>query len=150
MVINYPYCVQVKGGQCCLYHRHGPMLASHLVAFLPFPPLLQQVVDVPNPSTNSGAIDWAGLANGDTRILLHTPIIPSHLAPMPVLSNPLLQVVDVPNPSKTSGAIDWAGLSNGDAWVALITFLYLDFLDATGTLFTMARLINENVPGESL
>lgn len=57
------------------------------------------------------------------------------------------RVVDVPNPSKTAGALDWAGLGNGDAWVALITFLYLDFLDATGTLFTMARLVNENVPG---
>lgn len=54
----------------------------------------------------------------------------------------------MPNPSKTSLALDWAGLKNGDAWVALVTFLYLDFLDATGTLFTMARLVNENVPGE--
>lgn len=44
------------------------------------------------------------------------------------------QVVDLPNPSKTSGRIDWSGLSNGDAWVALITFLYLDFLDATGAV----------------
>jgi hypothetical protein len=25
---------------------------------------------------------------------------------------------------------------------------YLDFLDATGTMFTMARLINDNVPSE--
>ena len=58
------------------------------------------------------------------------------------------QVVDVPNPSKTAGALDFAALKNPDAWIALITFLYLDFLDATGTLFTMARLINENVPGE--
>jgi AGZA family xanthine/uracil permease-like MFS transporter len=58
-------------------------------------------------------------------------------------------VVDVPNPSKTSLQLDWAGLKNGDAWVALVTFLYLDFLDATGTLFTMARLVNENVPGEA-
>ncbi len=57
------------------------------------------------------------------------------------------QVVAVPNPSKTSMQLDFSALSNGDAWVALITFLYLDFLDATGTLFTMARLINENVPG---
>ena len=57
------------------------------------------------------------------------------------------QVVSVPNPSKTAGALDFAALRNKDAWVALITFLYLDFLDATGTLFTMARLINENVPG---
>ncbi|WIA31315.1 hypothetical protein OEZ86_002217 [Tetradesmus obliquus] len=57
------------------------------------------------------------------------------------------RVVDVPNPSKTALALQWSALKNGDAWVALITFLYLDFLDATGTLFTMARLINENVPG---
>ena len=59
------------------------------------------------------------------------------------------QVVDVPDPSKTALALDFSGLRNGQVWVALITFLYLDFLDATGTLFTMARLINENVPGES-
>ncbi len=26
-----------------------------------------------------------------------------------------------------------------DVWVALITFLYLDFLDATSTMFTMVR-----------
>eukprot|EP00775_Hariotina_reticulata_P011241 gene11241-11390_t len=57
------------------------------------------------------------------------------------------RVVDVPDPTKTSMQMDWEGLKNGDAWVALATFLYLDFLDATGTLFTMARLINENVPG---
>lgn len=44
------------------------------------------------------------------------------------------QVVDVPNPSKTAGALDWSALKNSDAWVALITFLYLDFLDATGGL----------------
>jgi AGZA family xanthine/uracil permease-like MFS transporter len=58
------------------------------------------------------------------------------------------KVVDVPNPSKTAGALDFAALRNPDAWIALITFLYLDFLDATGTLFTMARLINENVPSK--
>ena len=34
-----------------------------------------------------------------------------------------------------------------DVWVALITFLYLDFLDATSTMFTMARLVDEQVPG---
>jgi AGZA family xanthine/uracil permease-like MFS transporter len=77
-------------------------------------------------------------------------MLPLHLVAFLFFPPLLPQVVDVPNPSKTSGAIDWAGLANGDAWVALITFLYLDFLDATGTLFTMARLINENVPGESL
>lgn len=60
------------------------------------------------------------------------------------------RVVDVPNPTKTSLLLNWDGLRNGDAWVALVTFLYLDFLDATGTLFTMARLVNENVPGMRL
>jgi hypothetical protein len=55
-----------------------------------------------------------------------------HVLCYAVLLVACVQVVDIPNPSKTSGRIDWSGLSNGDAWVALITFLYLDFLDATG------------------
>jgi AGZA family xanthine/uracil permease-like MFS transporter len=57
----------------------------------------------------------------------------------------ILQVVDVPNPSKTSLALDWAGLKNGDAWIALITFLYLDFLDATGGLQAQASLFAQTV-----
>jgi hypothetical protein len=61
-------------------------------------------------------------------------MVNAKLEPKPELRGCLciLQVVDVPNPSKTSMALDWAGLKNGDAWIALITFLYLDFLDATG------------------
>ncbi|KAK9811846.1 hypothetical protein WJX72_011125 [[Myrmecia] bisecta] len=56
-------------------------------------------------------------------------------------------VVDVPNLSKTGAAISFAGFTNGQLWIALITFLYVDFLDATGTLFSMANFINNFIPG---
>lgn len=32
-------------------------------------------------------------------------------------------------------------------WLALLTFLYVDFLDCTGTLMAMARLIDDYHPG---
>ena len=32
-------------------------------------------------------------------------------------------------------------------WLALLTFLYVDFLDTTGTLFSMANFLNNFVPG---
>jgi len=53
----------------------------------------------------------------------------------------------VPDVSKTGGKLEFSGLAKADTWIALITFLYLDFLDATSTMFTMARLIAEKVPG---
>lgn len=34
--------------------------------------------------------------------------------------------------------IDWSGYSNGKVWYALISFLYIDLLDTTGTLYAMA------------
>ncbi|KAJ1028582.1 hypothetical protein NDA16_001748 [Ustilago loliicola] len=34
--------------------------------------------------------------------------------------------------------IDWNGYSNGKVWYALISFLYIDLLDTTGTLYAMA------------
>lgn len=34
--------------------------------------------------------------------------------------------------------IDWTGYNSGKAWVALISFLYIDLLDTTGTLYAMA------------
>ncbi|GHT84474.1 hypothetical protein FACS1894129_1160 [Actinomycetota bacterium] len=34
--------------------------------------------------------------------------------------------------------IDWHGYNTGHAWLALITFLYIDLLDTTGTLYAMA------------
>ena len=33
-------------------------------------------------------------------------------------------------------------------WLALLTFLYVDFLDTTGTLFSMANFLNNFIPGE--
>lgn len=33
-------------------------------------------------------------------------------------------------------------------WLALVTFLYVDFLDTTGTLFSMANFLNNFIPGE--
>lgn len=43
-------------------------------------------------------------------------------------------VVAAPDASFTVGRLDFGGLRHGSAWLALITFLYVDFLDATGTL----------------
>mmetsp|Transcript_13893 Transcript_13893/g.34200 ORF Transcript_13893/g.34200 Transcript_13893/m.34200 type:complete len:631 (-) Transcript_13893:129-2021(-) len=53
----------------------------------------------------------------------------------------------VPSVKKTGGQLDFKALNQGDVWVALITFLYLDFLDATSTMFAMARIVAESVPG---
>ncbi len=50
-------------------------------------------------------------------------------------------------PLAAGGQLDFKALNTADVWVALITFLYLDFLDATSTMFAMARLVSENVPG---
>lgn len=57
------------------------------------------------------------------------------------------KVVDVPTVAKTSIAWDFTYIRDGNVWVALLTFLYLNFLDVTGTLFTMASSINQSVPG---
>uniref|UniRef100_A0A7S3QU41 Xanthine/uracil/vitamin C permease n=1 Tax=Dunaliella tertiolecta TaxID=3047 RepID=A0A7S3QU41_DUNTE len=53
----------------------------------------------------------------------------------------------VPTVDRTALQLDFGALGNGDTWVALITFLYLDFLDATSTMFAMAHLVGEEVPG---
>lgn len=47
-------------------------------------------------------------------------------------------MVDVPNASKTAGKMNF-DLSGGHVWIALITFLYVDILDATGTMYSMAQ-----------
>lgn len=57
------------------------------------------------------------------------------------------QGVTLPTLSQTWLAYDWSGFGSKDLWVALITFLYLDFLDATGTLFSMANFMGRTVPG---
>ncbi len=57
------------------------------------------------------------------------------------------RVVDFPTLKATGGAISFKGFSSGELWIALATFLYVDFLDTTGTLFSMASFINNYVPG---
>lgn len=49
------------------------------------------------------------------------------------------KVVDVHKIESTAGALSFKGISKGHFWEALVTFLYVDILDATGTLYTMAR-----------
>lgn len=48
-------------------------------------------------------------------------------------------VVAVPDARKTTLAWSFSAFHSSELWVALITFLYLDFLDATGTLFSMGE-----------
>ncbi|KAL6756534.1 permease family-domain-containing protein [Haematococcus lacustris] len=52
-----------------------------------------------------------------------------------------------PDISRTAGQLDFTALDTSSVWVALITFLYLDFLDATTTMYAMARLLAEDVHG---
>ncbi|XP_043703969.1 adenine/guanine permease AZG1-like [Telopea speciosissima] len=49
------------------------------------------------------------------------------------------QVVDVHAINSTKGALDFTGINQGYFWEALVTFLYVDILDTTGTLYSMAR-----------
>lgn len=58
------------------------------------------------------------------------------------------KVVAVPSLSKTGAQLDFGGLREGNAWLALITFLYVDFFDTTGTLFSMANFVGTYLPGQ--
>ncbi|KAJ0978411.1 hypothetical protein J5N97_013885 [Dioscorea zingiberensis] len=49
------------------------------------------------------------------------------------------KVVDVHKIESTAGALSFTGISKGYFWEALFTFLYVDILDTTGTLYSMAR-----------
>ncbi|XP_062092433.1 adenine/guanine permease AZG1 [Humulus lupulus] len=49
------------------------------------------------------------------------------------------QVVDVHPIEKTAGALSFKSMGKGHFWEALVTFLYVDILDTTGTLYSMAR-----------
>lgn len=60
------------------------------------------------------------------------------------------RVVDLPTLKATGGAISFKGFASGELWIALVTFLYVDFLDTTGTLWSMASFINNYVPGVRL
>lgn len=48
------------------------------------------------------------------------------------------QVVTVHSPSRILGKFDF-NLNSREIWIALITFLYVDILDTTGTMYSMAR-----------
>ncbi|XP_047328178.1 adenine/guanine permease AZG1 [Impatiens glandulifera] len=49
------------------------------------------------------------------------------------------KVVDVHKIEETAGALSFKGIGTGLFWEALVTFLYVDILDTTGTLYSMAR-----------
>ncbi|XP_058110581.1 adenine/guanine permease AZG1 [Magnolia sinica] len=49
------------------------------------------------------------------------------------------KVVDVHKIESTAGALSFKGMGQGAFWEALVTFLYVDILDTTGTLYSMAR-----------
>lgn len=58
-----------------------------------------------------------------------------------------LKGATVPSVAMSGGQLNFSALSQADTWVALITFLYLDFLDATSTMLAMARMVSTRVPG---
>lgn len=49
------------------------------------------------------------------------------------------KVVDVHKITGTAGALSFKDFHRGQLWEALITFLYVDLLDTTGTLYSMAK-----------
>ncbi|KAJ7543740.1 hypothetical protein O6H91_09G051100 [Diphasiastrum complanatum] len=49
------------------------------------------------------------------------------------------KVAGVHKIEKTAGALSFAEIKRGDFWQALVTFLYVDILDTTGTLYSMAK-----------
>ena len=44
--------------------------------------------------------------------------------------------------SLIGGQLDFDGFSDGSLWSAIFTFLYVDLLDTTATLFAMAKFAN--------
>ena len=53
------------------------------------------------------------------------------------------QIVAVPSLSMSGLNWDWSAISNGHFWVVLFTFLYIDILDCTGILLSMALLLDK-------
>ncbi|KAK8671308.1 hypothetical protein V6N13_037905 [Hibiscus sabdariffa] len=49
------------------------------------------------------------------------------------------KVVDIHLIGSTAGALSFSSMGKGYFWEALVTFLYVDILDTTGTLYSMAR-----------
>lgn len=53
------------------------------------------------------------------------------------------KVVAAPSLDGIGLAWDWSGVSQGHFWIAMFTFLYIDLLDCTGTLLSMATLLED-------
>ncbi|XP_057415849.1 adenine/guanine permease AZG1 [Lotus japonicus] len=49
------------------------------------------------------------------------------------------KVVDIHTIKTTAGALSFKDIGKGHFWEAVVTFLYVDILDTTGTLYSMAR-----------
>jgi AGZA family xanthine/uracil permease-like MFS transporter len=49
------------------------------------------------------------------------------------------KVVSVEPITSIGAAMDWDLLNKSDLWIAVLTFLYVDILDTSGTMFAMAR-----------
>ncbi|TKY73921.1 Adenine/guanine permease AZG1 [Spatholobus suberectus] len=49
------------------------------------------------------------------------------------------KVVDIHTIKSTAGALSFRNIGKGYFWEAVVTFLYVDILDTTGTLYSMAR-----------
>lgn len=49
------------------------------------------------------------------------------------------KVVDIHKIQSTAGALSFKSIGKAHFWEALVTFLYVDILDTTGTLYSMAR-----------
>lgn len=49
------------------------------------------------------------------------------------------KIVDVHAIGSTAGALSFTGMGKGNFWEAIFTFLYVDILDTTGSLYSMAR-----------
>lgn len=57
------------------------------------------------------------------------------------------QIVAAPTLDLTGLAWSWSAFSSGKLWVVLITLLYIDLLDCTGTLLSMAHVLDSVLPG---
>ncbi|PRW05836.1 Adenine guanine permease AZG1 [Chlorella sorokiniana] len=140
------------------------------VADLPAPATVYGCMD----ETMRSPAMWLGIAGGFLMcILLYTGIkgsliigiafvtiiswIPGHGASYLGSSSPIpggeqrmdvfKQVVAAPSLSATGLAWDWSAFKDGRTWLVLFTFLYIDLLDCTGTLLSMARLLDFSMPG---
>ena len=57
------------------------------------------------------------------------------------------QIVAAPTLNATGAAWSWSAFGTSQLWVVLITLLYIDLLDCTGTLLSMAHVLDSMLPG---